>query len=793
MTRLKRFLRFAIPAGLLGALAIGAYVASLRLPIALTDSTPGETLTLRDARGGAMAEIANDNARSQHPRRLAQMGANLPRVTIALEDRRFNAHGGIDWRALAAATWQNARQLRVVSGASTISQQLVKDALGRPPRTLANKFREAALAWKLERRWDKARILERYLNTVNYGNRLLGAEAAARAYFDRPVVDLDLAETIYLAGLPQAPGRFNPWKHPAAAEYKFQRSIRRLAAINVITTEELRAMAGAPPKPGRFLPVRRAPHFIDAVLARAKTDGMPLTGDRRTTIDPELQSIGEEMLARHLAGLGRHDTTQAALVVIENETGAVRAFVGSRDFYGPEGQNNGATRLRSAGSALKPFIYAAAIDRRVITAATILPDLPGSIRKVYADYDPQNYTGRYLGPVRARLALGNSLNVPAVHVLDKIGARQGFFELQRWGLHPARPYDEYGAGFILGNAEVRLVDLANAFAGLARGGLAMDRARFIGRDDRPRLSQIRANDSSTEGARESGSGLPPAKLGTTEDGRPYLERVASLAACAIVTDILCDASARRRTFGVDSPLDVPERVAVKTGTSSGFRDGWCIGFTGRHTVAVWAGNFDGRPMGELLSVRSAAPLWRTMIDYLLHARRDPPVTDPLIAAPNLVVTSICPLTGLRPASIGPESPVNEFFLPGTEPTEDASAMFVVDPQGGSPRLLLPTEYAAWCRSTQNGINAIARSPDGLAITSPADGANYSFDPNLSPAQQMIELSTNAPNPAAVHWTANGQPIASDQSGRTFWKLTRGDWELRAEDGAGSATARIAVE
>ncbi len=754
---LVRIVKFAVVILLVAGVTLAAYVASLPLPAALIGTPPGETLTLRDARGGLMAEIANETARSQHPRTLAQMGAILPRVTIALEDRRFDSHRGIDWRALAGATWQNARHFRIVSGASTITQQLVKDALGRPPRNFANKFREAALAWKLERRWNKAQILERYLNTVNYGNRLLGAEAAARAYCHRPAADLEAAEAIYLAGLPQAPGRFNPWKHPAAAEYKFQRSIRRLAAMGAINQEELRAMTIAPPKPGRFLPKRRAPHFVDAVLARAKSDGLPLAGDRRTTIDPELQAMAEGMLVRHLESLGRHDTTQAALVVIENESGAVRAFVGSRDFFGPEGQNNGATRLRSAGSALKPFIYVAAIDRRLITAATILPDLPGSIRSVYADYDPQNYTGRYLGPVRARLALGNSLNVPAVHVLERIGARQGFFELQRWGLHPARPYDDYGAGFILGNAEVRLVDLASSFAGFARGGLATDRARYFGRDDGP------------------------------------YERVASTAACAIVTDILCDAAARRRTFGADSPLDVPERVAVKTGTSSGFRDGWCVGFTGRHTVAVWAGNFDGRPMGELLSVRSAAPLWRMMIDFLLRAKQDPPVPIATVIAPNLAVIEICPLTGMRPSPLGPEPPVKEYFLPGTEPVEDASAMFVANPQGGPAHLLLPPEYAAWCRSVQNGLNAIARSPDGLAITSPTDGASYSFDPNLSAAQQMIELSTNAADPHVVRWTANGQPLAPDRAGRTFWKLSRGEWELRAEDGGASATAHIAVE
>ena len=756
--RTKSFLKFACAALLPAGGVLAAFVASVQIPAALLQSAPFETLTLRDGRGGALVEIANDLARSQHPRPLAQLGTDLPRVTVALEDHRFDAHSGVDWRAVAGATWRNLRHLRTVSGASTITQQLVKDAVGRPPRNLVNKLREAAIAWKLERHWTKAQVLERYLNTVNYGNRLLGAEAASRAYFDKPAASLDLAESIYLAGLPQAPGRFNPWRHPAAAEYKFQRSIRRLTALGIITNEDLHALSAAPPKPGRFLPVRRAPHFVDAILARAKADGVPLSGDRRTTIDPELQSTAETLLARHLETLGRHDTTQAALVVIENETGAVRALVGSRNYLGPDGQNNGALRLRSAGSALKPFIYTMAIDRRVITAATILPDLPGGVRTLYSDYDPQNYTGRYLGPVRARLALGNSLNVPAVHVLGRVGARQGFFELQRWGLHPARPYDDYGAGFILGNAEVRPLDLASAYAALARGGLAAERPRLLATDERSNL-----------------------------------ERVASAAACAIVTDILCDDSARRRTFGADSPLDVPVRVAVKTGTSSGFRDGWCAGFTGHHTVVVWSGNFDGRPMGELLSVRSAAPLWRMMIDYLLAARHDPPVPRALTAAPNLVSIQICPMTGLLPAAIGPEPPVTEYFLPGTEPVVDASRMFLADPTGGSPRLLLPPEYAAWCRSAQNALNAIALSPDGLAITSPLDGANYSVDPNLPPTQQMIELSTNASNPAAVRWSANGQPVTTDLTGRTFWKLARGTWELRAEDGAATAIAHVAVE
>ncbi len=751
--------RIALCALLALALALALFVASVSVPAVLLETEPGSTATLRDVRNESYAEIANDQARSQHPVSLLQLGMHLPRVTVALEDHRFASHGGLDPRAIAGAAWRNLRAFRVLSGASTLTQQLVKEASGRPPRTFANKAREAIAAWKLERVWGKNRVLERYLNTVNYGNRLLGAEAAARAYFGRSAAEISLAEAVYLAGLPQAPGRFNPWKHAAAAEYRYQRSLRRLAALGVLDPEELRVLSEHPPKPGRHLPARRAPHFVDALLARAKSDGQKFQGDVRTTLDLSLQAAAETMVKHHLDSLGRHDTTQAALVVLESETGAVRALVGSRDYFGAEGQNNGATRQRSAGSALKPFIYASALDRRVITAATLLPDTATAIRNVYADYDPQNYSGRYLGPVRARHALGNSLNVPAVVVLERLGARQGFFELGRWGLRPARAFDDYGAGFILGNAEVSLLDLTHSLAGIARGGTAFDRVRLTPRDARA----------------------------------TNREQVASREACAIVTDILCDATARRITFGPDSPLDVPGRVAVKTGTSSGFRDGWCVGYTGRHTVGVWAGNFDGRPMTELLSIRSAAPLWRLMIDHLLEVRRDPPLPPTAQLAPALARVEICPLTGLLPAAIGPEAPVAEWFLAGTAPREDAGASFVPDPQGGPARLFLAPEYADWCRSAGNVRGAIARTPSGLAILSPLDGATFVFDSHIAPRQQMLELRCLAPGASTVRWEVNGIEVPPDSRGAALWPLQPGEWEARATDGGSSATARFTVE
>ncbi len=428
---------------------------------------------------------------------------------------------------------------------------------------------------------------------------------------------------------------------------------------------------------------------------------------------------------------------------------------------------DGAARPRSAGSTLKPFLYLAALDRRVLTAASILPDTAEAVRATFADYDPQNYhAGRHLGPVRVRVALGSSLNVPAVVALGRyVGARQAFYEFSRWGFRFPAGLDEYGAGFILGNAEVELLDLAGAYAGLARGGLAGP----------PRLLE--------------------------RENTPH-ERVASPEACAIIADILCDPAARRATFGEGSPLDFPEgvRVAVKTGTSSGFRDKWCVGFTGRHTVAVWAGHFDGRPLPEPIAIHAAAPLWHALVDYLLRERRDPTVPPPTPDA-KLVRAQVCPLTGLRPApeAGGPEG-IFEWFLAGTEPALSAADRFAANPEGAATpaHLVLPSEYAAWCAGPQNSLGAVVVLPAPsapLVIVSPPENARYTLDPELPARQQMLELTANTDHPERVRWSVDGQPIESQPDGKTFWPLTRGAWQIGAQlPGAnGVAIRRVEVE
>ena len=659
------------------------------------------------------------------------MGPWLPRLTVALEDRRFYGHRAVDWSATVAACARNLRSRRIISGASTITQQLVKLATARDRRSWTGKLYETIVALKLERRWSKERILTEYLNRSSYGNRRIGPEAAARAYFGKPARDLTLSEALFLAGLPQAPTRFNPWRRPEEANRKYARSLTRLVELGVITADQ-QSLLAQPPTIVRVGPPRLAPHFVDAVAAR----NPELRGRVKTTLDLDLQTTIERLVRSHLSALNRHNITQAAVVLIENATGAVRAMVGSENYA--ISQINGATQPRSCGSTLKPFVYLEAIDTQLFTAASLLPDTPDAIRNEYADYDPQNYSHHYFGPVRLREALACSLNVPAVFVLSRLGARTTFYQLQKWGFNFPQGLADYGAGFVLGNAETRLVDLAAAYAGLARGGTAM-RAKFLAAEHQP------------------------------------VTRIRSKEATAIITDILCDNEARQKSFGLSSPLAFEERVAAKTGTSSGFRDTWTVGFDKEHTVAVWAGNFDGRPMRDTFAVRAATPLWAAIMQELLRRDHplDPPVVDekfaPTRSSGGLLRREICKTTGLLPSRFSAASMI-ELFLAETEPRGDSADYFASD-----GKLLLPDAYARWCASGDNTIGAHVRSD--FRITNPPPNARYQIDPVLSASQQMVELV--AACGSEVEWFVNDVRVAPGQDGRFFWQLAAGEWNVRA--------------
>ncbi len=730
---MRRGIAIALVTVLLGGgvlwFALESAVDRAALPPGLDDPPPATTV-LEDIRGREIAVIPNATARECHPIPLEEAGKWLVLATVGIEDHRYWDHDGVDLHAATGAAVRNVRNQRIISGASTITEQLVKLASGRTERKLGVKIREAITAMRLEREWSKRRILENYLNRIDYGNRRFGAQAAALAYFGKPAKDLTLSEAIYLAGLPQSPAWLNPWNRPERAVARYKRNVQRLAREGLLPEgADVAAMLKAPPRVTRREPPGLAPYFTQLVRVPAGAKRV------RTTLDLDLQKTVEKMLREHLASVGGSGVGDAAVVVLDNASGEVRALACAGR---PEQAGiNSAMEPRSCGSTLKPFLYLVAIDQRTLTAASLLPDTAEAITGEYRDYDPQNYSQRHLGPVRVREALGNSLNVPAVVALSRLGARETFDGMRRWGLNFPGNFDAYGAGFILGNAPVRLVELGAAYASMARGGEAW-KAKF---------TPAEAIESRRAGSRE---------------------------ACAIVSDMLCDNEARMQSFGNASPLNVGPRTAAKTGTSSGFRDGWCAGFNGTHTVAVWAGNLNGRSMGEVLAVRSAAPLWAGVMRHL-YAQGDATVPE-LKESERLKTVNVAAETGLLPRMN--EKTVREWFLAGTAPTDEADTWYA------DGVLQLPEEYAGWCASPQNRLGAKVRE-GRLEILFPREGAVFVKNPNLPPSQQMLPVKGSRDG---CEWFLNGRRLKS-----TLIPLEKGDWVLTARGGGEEVQARYSVQ
>lgn len=734
----------SLPPLLAACLWIGSHLVSL--PEALLQPSP-EALVLEDRSGRDIAVFATGRARDAEAVTLEEAGTWLPQVTVALEDRRFWTHGGVDWVSVGGSAWRNLGSLRIVSGGATISQQLVKLTRGRSGWRWSDKAVEAMVAIRLTREWPRERILAEYLNRIDYGNRRLGSRAAARAYFGKEPAKLTLGEAIFLAGLPQAPTRLNPWRRPEAAATRWRLCVRMLAERGILSAAEVDALGAQPPPLCVEPPPAEARAFAELAAMRAGA----FRGRLRTTLDLELQRKVQAHADAHVARLRHRGVGQTAVVILDNEDGSVRALVGSVEEGGTGADFNAALLPRSCGSTLKPFLYLEAIERGLLTAASLVPDTPDAVRSEYIDYDPHNFDERHHGPVRVREALGSSLNVPAVHTLGLVGARAFMAKLNQWGLRFPRDLRTYGAGLILGNAEPRLIDLAAAYAGLADGG-----------------------------------SVPEWRVLAAEPSRRT--RAASPASCSIVADMLCDDEARRLSFGRGSPLAVPARVPCKTGTSSGFRDAWAIGFTARHTVAVWAGNIDGNPMEGVASVEAAAPLWRALVNELLPRDGGIPEPDRSASAGSLESADVCRLTGLRPS---PSSPgiLREWFLPGTAPDTDASTMLRSHDQG--IRLVLPSSYRTWCAGPYNLLGAQCADPTRPVILFPHDGATFILDPALPRTQQHLSFLAAAPVGSTLRWTLNGADLPSSDS-RADWALQSGDWTLRLATGQESVEVHFRV-
>ncbi len=686
--------------------------------------------------GSQLRHLLNEEgARVSLPVSYEQLPPPLIHATLAAEDTRFFQHGGLDPAAIARSAWMNARAVRVRSGASTITQQLVKISGGPGRRTLGVKILEAMKARHLEMRWSKKQILAAYLNRVGYGNLCTGCEAAAEGCFHKPLCDLTPAECAFLAALPQAPGRLNPFREAGPVLKRQQWVLARMHELGWLDDEGFIIAVAQPITLQRYRGGFIAPHAID--LLNKNAVAQPVV---RTTIEPRLQAQVEMIIARRLEGLRSKRVEHAAAVVIDNATGHVLALAGSRDYFATDGgQINGAWVPHSPGSALKPFTYALAFEHGA-TPATIVEDLPIEFQTDTGLYRPENYDHKLYGPMTYRYALGNSLNISAVRVLRSIGGAPALLdELRAQGLTTlTESADHYGLGLTIGNAPVRLLELANAYATLARLGL-----------------------------------YQPWTLLADEAARPG-QRLIDEHSAWWIADILSDNQARAITFGLRSPLRLPFRVAAKTGTSTSYRDNWTLGYTPEFTVGVWAGNFEGKPMENISGVTGAGPIFRDIFLYLQQHHTLTWYDEP----EGLQRARIDPRNGRRLTAQSPAARLSreEVFFGGALPQAATSSDY-----DNAGRALLAPEYSKWIAGRDNWLGdlvAIRRAgASPLRIINPVNGLTIRLDPDLPASQRLLLQAT----PADASWSSETLKIKRE-GGQWYADLSPGRHVINAKSG-----------
>ncbi len=560
-------------AGVAACIALSACGAAPDLA-QIREQHPASSAWLLDRHGTVMQELRVDFSRRQGEwQHLAAISPTLQQAVVTFEDKRFDDHHGVDVRALAKALWQNLKGENR-RGASTLTMQLAgflqPELASGAHKGVWGKLRQMVAAWRLERSLDKSQILEAYLNLAPFRGEARGVAAASAMLFDKGASALSRDEALLLTALLPAP--------QAPIEQVTARACRYAdAAPASLACERLRRLAGT-------ALTRRASWTMAGMAPHLAVQLQPAAGTRiRTTLDLNLQHRAIAALESQLSQLVDEDVEDGAVLVLDNASGEVLAYVGSRR-SARQHQVDGVRALRQAGSTLKPFLYALAIEAQILTAASWLDDSPVALTTPSGQYVPQNYDRQFKGRVTVRSALAASLNVPAVRTLLLTGVEPFHQRLRQLGLPLARDADFYGYALALGAPEVDLWSLTNAYRTLANGGRFGEARLLLG------------------AATPSGQIIDPA-------------------AAFIVADILADRAARSLTFGLESPLATPFWSAVKTGTSKDMRDNWCVGFSPRYTVGVWVGNFDGRPMRGVSGVSGAAPVWLELMQAL-HATPD---------------------------------------------------------------------------------------------------------------------------------------------------------------------------
>ncbi|MBI4091810.1 MAG: PBP1A family penicillin-binding protein, partial [Candidatus Levybacteria bacterium] len=629
----------------------------LPAPGKLAGSDIKDSTKILDKNGVVLYSIFKDYNRLYVP--LKEVPDNLKAATISIEDKDFYTNKGFSVTGLIRGLLLDPILKNRVTGGSTITQQLVKNVLLSPERSITRKLKELILAVQVDQRFSKLEILEMYLNNVPYGGTAIGVEAAANLYFGKHAKELNLAQTAFLAGLPQAPSIYSPFVGKDKAYITRTKDVlRRMREDGKISRkQEKDALSEVEKftfsqKQGNL----KAPHFVQYIrehLVKLYGEAVVENGNLTviTTLDYEIQKSAENIVFEEIEKIEKFDVSNGATIVMDPVTGAILAMVGSRDYFDTEreGNFNAATAHRQPGSALKPIMYATAFEKGY-TPATLLMDLktelpinvPGQ-----KDYIPVNYDGKYRGPMQIRFALGNSVNVPAVKMLARVGIKPVMQKAYDMGIENWKPtqgnLSNVGLSLVLGGREVTLVEMATAYSVFANRGVKKESFSIAEVKDRKGKTIFKHKDS--------------------KGVKVLSEEVAFL-----ISHILLDNNARSEVFGTNSFLNIAGRtVSVKTGTTDSKRDNWAVGYTPSFVVASWVGNNDNAPMDPRIAsgVTGATPIWRRITQAVLKGKPDERVTQPS----GIIAMQIDAFSGGLPRDGQPTR--SEYFLKGTEPTANA--------------------------------------------------------------------------------------------------------------------------
>ncbi|MBL7078194.1 transglycosylase domain-containing protein [Candidatus Shapirobacteria bacterium] len=623
-------------------------------PQKLIDRPLALTTKIYDRKGNLLYKIYHEENRTLIP--LNEIPDFVIEATIAVEDREFYNHSGLSWRGIARAVKHNlTNPQKAPVGGSTITQQLVKNALLDFEKSWRRKIKEAILAILAEQRFSKDEILQMYFNEVSYGGTAYGIEEAAQKYFAKSVRNVNLAEGALLAGLPAGPTRFSPFgAYPTLAKERQGRVLSAMVETGYLTESEAENATQEPLRLSLSNDSLKAPHFVfyvkDLLVEKWGEQTLEEGGlEVVTSLDLDLQRQVEQIIKEELGHIAHLGVGNGAALIIRPKTGEILAMAGSKDYFDftNDGNVNVTLSSRQPGSAIKVINYAKALQSG-FTPATIIPDTAITFHLPYQEpYSPQNYDGQYHGNVSLRTALASSFNIPAVKVLAALGVEEMIKQGELMGITTWADRSRFGLSLTLGGGEVKMIDLAQAYSVLANLGNKVELTPFL--TVKPSVGEKKLYELKNQGQKEL----------VLDSGVAFL-----------LNDILSDNYARARAFSLNSLLNIPnQKVAVKTGTSNGLRDNWAIGYTPEFLVAVWVGNNDNTPMSRIASgITGATPIWRRITDLMLEAYPNTGWETP----ENIVKIPICRSTGTL-ACEGCPQVGEEYFLQGTAPQEHCSS------------------------------------------------------------------------------------------------------------------------